>query len=1448
MAISKDSLEYQIKVNSNHAKKSIDELGKSIDDAGVTIKKADAALKNMSADAMAKAAKQAENLSTKFHQIATPGMLDNLKMAFKDVGDTMVRMNQGIELFTRGFYFLQNSADKTVGAFADFERQLALIKTVMTDSEIASVDLNAEISNLYKTFGGSLPDITKAYYDLLASGVIKSADATMFLTTAQKLSVGGATSLTDSIGILTSFIAAYGLTAQDTARISDILFIGAAEGKTSIQELAQQMGVALKTADNLGVSMEEIVSAVSAVTTNGISTAESVTSVASAMQALMNPTKDLELLFKRLGINSIQNQVATNGLSETLKLLVGNTDKTIESFTRLFQRKEANAAILSLTGDTKLLTGMMNNMEAAANNVGSVTEKAFKKMADTASFQFGQTSAQIKMFFIQLGQIATVSVAPLAKALMDVVQGMNDSLTKMTQASGGIENFNKNILSLVSSIGLVSTAFLLFFSKYNVAIVLSIANTKAFMVSLMGAAAPVAIFITLAVVLENVFNNFSLLGDMFDIVLAKLYKLINGFDTLVTKMKLKEATSGLFEKDQDNINNLQNKLKSLAQDTKNYTAILEESKKKVSAKTWDFGSVGVIMGGIFKKASDETKKLETATAGIISAQTKSNELKQISARFTEEEINKSKSLFEQLMSQNKSLMEQASFIGLSTEKQNVIKLQSRLQELATLKETLKAQDQLYGKEQQINSAIADTNKLLLIAKDAAAINVSGFNEDDYSKAMEGIKQIITGWETAGLTEEQIQIRSLSLREDQLKLMELQLMEQLITIDNAEKLLQINEKLAAVRSSMPVIAEKKRQIEESDREDPVKMYEDAAKAAKAAAEATKAANIDAAMGTMQAIEGGTNSVITKIGSAFGPEGQLVAGVIVFFNKTKEQMRDQIDGLMTGLAQVIPNIAASIPQFIASFLNGIPKIIDGIVAGLESLIALALNPSFWVDILDGLWKAFKSVIRGIVKFLKDLFTLKMFFGDSKDAEKAIIDPIKKAIKSMTGVTSQVFGYVGENLGAMAGGTAQALADTIARATKQSVSWLTAAWEALKQAGRWVAGIFIACWDALKAIGEGVGNFIVALFAASWELLKLIGSSIVAAFVGCWDILKAVGTAVVQIFTDAWTFLKFIGEGVAAVFVAAWEVLKVIGGAIALLFISVWEVLKAIGTATVGLFTDAWDALTFVGTAVVALFTGAWDGLKAVGQWIIDTVWTPFSNIVSDAFKWVVDNIFTPFSAIVSAPFEALKTMFLTDIPNAFSGMFTGLKNAVVGLFTFDWVKMKEGFNTIFASVGDFLLAPIRSIFNPMIDLLNGIVIPAVNFDIPKPWGGSWGIHMWDAIDMIPGDIARLASGGLVPNMPSFAGAGFGTDTVSAALTPGEFVINRQAVQNLGAPLLNQLNRGQAPRGATTNNIYLSIKTEQPIDEHFIKSKLMPEIEKSLKKSSLEGKRLLSVRGVQ
>lgn len=282
---------------------------------------------------------------------------------------------------------------------------------------------------------------------------------------------------------------------------------------------------------------------------------------------------------------------------------------------------------------------------------------------------------------------------------------------------------------------------------------------------------------------------------------------------------------------------------------------------------------------------------------------------------------------------------------------------------------------------------------------------------------------------------------------------------------------------------------------------------------------------------------------------------------------------------------------------------------------------------------------------------------------------------------------------------------------------------------------------------------------------------------------------------------------------------------------------------------------------------------DGLKAVWMFIYDKILYPIYNIVRSAWLWVYNNIIAPIAGVISsawqwvvdnviAPMQTLGEKIAAPFRDAIeaAGRFFGqIGEAFKSLFKLDFNGVKEAVGDAFNSAGEVLKNIFRGVMNPIVDIFNGLIsainglkIPSIGWSISAGSFGSWSGTLIPEIDLIPGEINKLprfAQGGFVENLgASFPG--MGTDTVPAMLTPGEFVMNRRAVEANGLGLLNAMNRGQAPGGGDVYNINFEIQVDAKttMDEGYIRGTLIPRMSEELRRASLDGKFVLSSRGIR
>ena len=170
-------------------------------------------------------------------------------------------------------------------AAAQFETSTAMVATIADTSQKSLSSISKEVRSYSNETGEAASDMAEATYQAISAS-INTADAAAFAGTATKLAVGGFTSATTAVDVLTTAINAYGLAASDATQLSDYLITTQNLGKTSVDQLAQSVGKVIPLASAYNVQMDNLSSAYAVLTANGIATAESGTYLKSMLNEL----------------------------------------------------------------------------------------------------------------------------------------------------------------------------------------------------------------------------------------------------------------------------------------------------------------------------------------------------------------------------------------------------------------------------------------------------------------------------------------------------------------------------------------------------------------------------------------------------------------------------------------------------------------------------------------------------------------------------------------------------------------------------------------------------------------------------------------------------------------------------------------------------------------------------------------------------------------------------------------------------------------------------------------------------------------------------------------------------------------------------------------------------------------------------------------------------------
>lgn len=298
-----------------------------------------------------------------------------------------------------------------------FETALTEVSTLLGDTVGEMDALSDAAKRLAIEFGSTPVEQTKAFYQIISAGAQNAAEATNILTAANKLAIGGVTSVEVAADGLTSVLNAYGDKVASATAVSDAMFVAMKAGKTTIGELSGALGLVAPLAATAGVSFDELAGTIAALTKGGISTSTAVTGVRAILAAVVKPTSEAATAAKRLGLNFSASGLEAKGFAGFMKEVVEKTSGSTDEMALLFGGVEALVPALALAGQAGVDLGTI--LENMASKSGA-TEEAFTRMSKTAQFQLDRMNAAIEVILIALGEKIIPVLADVADAFANI--------------------------------------------------------------------------------------------------------------------------------------------------------------------------------------------------------------------------------------------------------------------------------------------------------------------------------------------------------------------------------------------------------------------------------------------------------------------------------------------------------------------------------------------------------------------------------------------------------------------------------------------------------------------------------------------------------------------------------------------------------------------------------------------------------------------------------------------------------------------------------------------------------------------------------------------------------------------------------------------------------------------------------------------------------------------
>jgi len=326
---------------------------------------------------------------------------------------------------------LASKAMESIKANLDFEKQLGKLQTLVPDNIAQVHSYRKELIDMSQRTGKGLGELADATYEVgSAFGV--TADTIAITEMAAKAATAAGAETKDAVNLMSAVTLAYGdSTAAANAKVGDLASLAANLGKTSLPEMAAGMGQVTGAAVQLGVKQEELFAIIG--TAAGVTgpTAQMLTQLKATMTGLSAPTKDLQKVYKKLGITAIEQEVAQKGLVPTLERIMKATDGSVKSSAKLFSSDEARAFILPMV--TKLSGRYADTVKAMGKAEGSATKAYDSSTKGLASNAHAAelAEARIKALQVAIGQGLSPAYAEFLGLAGDLVEAFRDTNTEL---------------------------------------------------------------------------------------------------------------------------------------------------------------------------------------------------------------------------------------------------------------------------------------------------------------------------------------------------------------------------------------------------------------------------------------------------------------------------------------------------------------------------------------------------------------------------------------------------------------------------------------------------------------------------------------------------------------------------------------------------------------------------------------------------------------------------------------------------------------------------------------------------------------------------------------------------------------------------------------------------------------------------------------------------------
>ena len=267
--------------------------------------------------------------------------------------------------------------------------------------------------------------------------------------------------------IVADAITGFGMEAKESTRVADLLTQAANSGTIGINDLGESFKYIAPVAGSMGLSIEDVTTALSAMSMSGIKGSQAGTSLRGVLTRMVKPTDQVAAAMDELGIVLTNSDGTFKSLDQILSEMRGSfsglTDEQKTYYAATLAGQEGMSGLLSLLNMSQ---EEYDEIAASMDNAGGVAKETAEVMRDNLSADVEELGGSLESLAITLAEHIIPHLRTFVQWLTELVGKFTDldpetqkTILKFAGIAAAIGPVILVIGKLVTAVGSVVTAF-----------------------------------------------------------------------------------------------------------------------------------------------------------------------------------------------------------------------------------------------------------------------------------------------------------------------------------------------------------------------------------------------------------------------------------------------------------------------------------------------------------------------------------------------------------------------------------------------------------------------------------------------------------------------------------------------------------------------------------------------------------------------------------------------------------------------------------------------------------------------------------------------------------------------------------------------------------------------------------------------------------------------------